>query len=71
MPASDMLKNGTIWTETCAYIEELDLLSERINQVVKMVDPVLYASLLQLQETVQGCSLMKALNSIDQLLFEG
>lgn len=71
MPASDMLKNGTIWTKTCNYMEELDLLSEQVNQVVKLVDPVFYQSLLKLQDAVQGCSSMKALNSIDQLLFEG
>jgi hypothetical protein len=71
MPASDMLKNGTIWTETCAYMEELDLLSERVNEVVKMVDPVFYQSLLQLRDAVQENSSMKALNSIDQLLLEG
>jgi hypothetical protein len=72
MPASDMMTNGTVWTATCLYLEELDLLSECVNQVIKMVDPSFHASLTQLRDAAsKECSSMKALNSIDKLLFKG
>jgi hypothetical protein len=71
MPSSDILTTGTAFTTTCQLFEELNLLSHRINEAFRFLDPDFYSKLLELRKRANSEPVVRALNEIDCLLLEG
>ena len=53
MPASDMLSSGTILSKTCELFKSLELVSHRVNAVLKIVDPVFHTNLMHLHTAME------------------
>lgn len=72
MPASDMLSSGTILSKTCELFKSLELVSHRVNAVLKIVDPVFHTNLMHLRTAMeQKYAIAKCMNAVDPLLLEG
>jgi hypothetical protein len=72
MPSKDTLTNGTIFSTTCELYQNLSCLSERVNEAVRLIDPKFHLHLSTLRSvSEQRHPVLKCLNSIDPLLFEG
>jgi len=72
MPSSDIFTSGTILSKTCQLFKSLELVSHRINSILKIVDPEFHTNLTLLRTTMeQKYAVSKCMNSIDPLLLEG
>jgi hypothetical protein len=65
------MSTAASFTATCRLWHELDLLSHRVNTVLKLLDPVFYAKLEKLRELANARPFIQALHEIDVLLLEG
>lgn len=72
MPSGDTIRTGTAFSATCKLYKELTSLSRRVNEAVKIADPIFHKQLSELREQVEAHeALADAMNKIDPLLFEG
>lgn len=72
MPSKDSLKTGTILARTCELFGELANLSHRVNEAVKQIDGKFHSDLSTLRKrSEKQHAILKGLNSLDPLLFEG
>ena len=72
MPSSDIITTGTTLSKTCELLKSLELVSHRINTVLKIVDPEFYTNLMHLHTAMeQKHAISKCMNAVDPLLYEG
>lgn len=72
MPSKDSMKNGTVLARTCELYGEMASLSHRVNEAVRLIDPEFYQDITTLRKrSEKKHAILKGLNSIDPLLFEG
>src|SRR5271156_551758 len=72
MPCKDIISSGTTLSKTCDLFKSLELVSHRINAIIKLVDPVFHDNLKKLREVMEEKhAIAKCMNSVDSLLLEG
>lgn len=72
MPSSDIIETGRGIAATAKVFRDLQVLSHRVNEVFRLVDPVFHANLKELQRRIcNAYPLMSCFNAIDPLLMEG
>lgn len=72
MPSGDTIRPSMAFSATCKLYQELTSLSRRVNEAVKIADPIFHEQLSELREQVEAHeALADAMNKMDPLLFEG
>ena len=68
----ETFKSGGAFARTSQLYRELELLLKKVNEAMRLVDPVFYEALRQLDEVARGkYASLAAWRSVDVLLFEG
>ena len=72
MPSADCLKSGGTFARTAELYQQLHLLSEKINDAIRLADPKFFSALSQLSEISKAKhSSLAVWASVDPLLMEG
>jgi hypothetical protein len=72
VPSPETFKSGGAFARTSQLYRELELLSKKVNEAIRLIDPVFFDALMQLQEVATGKhASLAAWTSVDPLLFEG
>ncbi|KIL56279.1 hypothetical protein M378DRAFT_17219 [Amanita muscaria Koide BX008] len=72
VPSRDILSSGKMLAKSCELFKSLDLVSYRVNSLLKFVDPQFHANLTLLREAMERKhAVSKCMNAVDPLLYEG
>ena len=72
VPSGDCLTSGGVFTKTAELYQKLDLLSRKVNEAIRLVDPKFFDALTQLSKiSKEKHSSLAVWDSVDPLLLEG